>query len=340
MAVILSMDPTIAVPLLSTHGTATLLSRNGREVKVPLAPLLAGCTLVRSMVADSQLHPGIHGPLILSFTVNADILKSVGGILSVGESNVREENFEEVVQVLNSLGVVASLSQIKINNIEHEYAATSEENDNLEIEFEPISGEETHLSEGDINEDKVSSLKKCYVNLGEKFLCSVSSYNANKKGKEKTVNKRIHTDERPFTCEVCNLSFANSSNLRTHSRTHTGVKPYTCRICNSSFSQSCNLQSHVLIHTGEKPFKCKSCSYSSSRPSDLRKHNRIHTGEKPYTCKICSFSCSQPSGLTYHNRIHTREKPYTCKICGSSFSRPSSLRTHGKIHISEKNDSI
>ena len=48
------------------------------------------------MVADSHLHPGIHGPLVLSFTVGADVLVSVGDILEAGEANVKEGNIEEV----------------------------------------------------------------------------------------------------------------------------------------------------------------------------------------------------------------------------------------------------
>ena len=116
MAVILSRVQGLIVPLLSTHGTATLLSKDGGEVKVPLAPLLGASTLLRSTLDESHLHPGIHGPLILSFAVTADVLMSVRDLLSAGESNLLEENIEEVIQVLNSLGVGANLSQCRINN--------------------------------------------------------------------------------------------------------------------------------------------------------------------------------------------------------------------------------
>jgi len=98
MDVILTRDQALTIPLLSTYGTASLLSWDGQEVKVPLAPLLGGSTLVRSMVAESQLHPGLHGPLIFSFTVAADVLVSIGDILGMGECNVKEENVEEVKQ--------------------------------------------------------------------------------------------------------------------------------------------------------------------------------------------------------------------------------------------------
>ena len=144
MAVILSRKQALTVPLLSTYGTASFLSRDGQEVKVPLAPLLGGSNLVRSMVAESYLHPGIHGPLILSFTVAADVLASVGDMLSVGEAIVWEENIDEVTQILDLLGVKASLSQSR-NNRMYEDIATNEEEVKLEIVFEPMCDEETEL---------------------------------------------------------------------------------------------------------------------------------------------------------------------------------------------------
>ena len=76
MAFSLSLDQAFIVPLLSTYGKAALISRDGEEVKVPLAHLLGASPLVRSIVAESYLHPGIHGPLVLSFPVATDILGS------------------------------------------------------------------------------------------------------------------------------------------------------------------------------------------------------------------------------------------------------------------------
>merc|ERR1719369_138960 len=101
------------------------------------------------MVAESHLHPGLHGPLILSFTVAADVLASVGDMLGVGEAIVREENIDEVTQVLDILGVKASLSQSR-NNMMYEDIAINEEDIKLEIVFEPMCDEETELSDGNV----------------------------------------------------------------------------------------------------------------------------------------------------------------------------------------------
>ena len=101
MAFVLSRDQALSVPLLSTHGKASLLSKNGDEVKVPLAPLLGASSLIKALVADFHLHPGIHGPLIFSFSVNTDVLESVGNITYLfRKSNVKEENVEELKLIL------------------------------------------------------------------------------------------------------------------------------------------------------------------------------------------------------------------------------------------------
>jgi len=363
LTVILSRAPVLTVPLLSTYGTTTLLSRDGEEVKVPLAPLLGASPLVRSMVAESHLHPGTHGPLVLSFTVPADVLVSVGDMLGTGVSNVVEENIKEVVQVLNSLRVEANLSQIRINN-EYEYVPTNEEDIKQEdVVFEPANDKATSIggnvylatdnslnvatnvediiidtvldpasveessSDSDNDEAMDYSLKECYVNIEKVAVCS--------------PHQSCHsTVEKPYKCSICSYSCSSPSKLKRHRRTHFGQKPFTCKICNLSFSQNCNLRTHERIHTGEKPFTCKICNLSFSQKIILRHHERIHTGEKPYKCKICSFSCITSSDLKLHVRIHTGERPYTCKICNSSFSRSSTLRNHLRIHTGEKNRGV
>ena len=38
------------------------------------------------------------------------------------------------------------------------------------------------------------------------------------------------SSERPFQCQYCERSFANSSDRKKHQHVHTSDKPYTCRI--------------------------------------------------------------------------------------------------------------
>merc|ERR1712083_681864 len=95
-----------------------------------------------------------------------------------GESNVKEENIEEVKKVLNSLGVEAKLSHSKSHNIKHGYVVTNEneEDIDLEIMFDPISDKETNLRESDVNEANDSSLKECHENIEQTGECSDPTY--------------------------------------------------------------------------------------------------------------------------------------------------------------------
>jgi len=367
MAVILSRDHALTVPLLSTHGTATLLSKDNHEVKVPLAPLLGASTLVRSIVAESRLNPGIHGPLVLSVAVAGDVLGSVADMLGVGESNVKEENIEKVKQVLDSLGVEANLSQIR-KNIVYERTVTNEEDVELDRVRGLVSDEESDISEVDVTkakdilvgvkskpsqsrnnieyENHADDIKLEIVfepvsdEKSELSDCDEEYYTNREKIGERydqcyRVNENV-PDKTRINCNVCNYSTMSASHFKIHMSRHTGEKPYKCPICNYSCSSGSDLKKHSRAHTGEKPYKCAICNYSFSTSSDLKRPSRTHTGEKPYKCTICNFCCSQVHDLRKHKMTHTGEKPFKCKICDYSCSRAANLKEHQRIHTGEK----
>ncbi len=72
------------------------------------------------------------------------------------------------------------------------------------------------------------------------------------------------TEERPFKCEMCYMTFSQEDSFTRHKTIH-GVKPFRCDTCGKSFSQKNELTMHKRIHTGEKLYSCNTCKKALPR---------------------------------------------------------------------------
>ncbi|XP_059831236.1 B-cell lymphoma 6 protein-like isoform X1 [Hypanus sabinus] len=138
----------------------------------------------------------------------------------------------------------------------------------------------------------------------------------------------VHSDDKPYKCDMCHHAFRYKGNLASHKTIHTGEKPYRCNVCGAQFNRPANLKTHTRIHSGEKPYKCETCGARFVQVAHLRAHVLIHTGEKPYPCETCGTRFRHLQTLKSHIRIHTGEKPYHCEKCDLHFRHKSQLRLH------------
>ena len=88
----------------------------------------------------------------------------------------------------------------------------------------------------------------------------------------------IHsTQQKKFQCALCGFKFHFKPELNVHMRVHTNDLPYKCPICSMSFKQLNAMKRHALLeHETVEIYKCNNCSEKFKTLNELKTHRQQH----------------------------------------------------------------
>ena len=161
-------------------------------------------------------------------------------------------------------------------------------------------------SEGTVSEcsQVVVNINSSTSGLPPQRTCSVRKGNSHKHESGVIHPSELAPDQEAhkkntYSCNECNITFLQDSELTRHQRIHTGRKAYKCNICCQAFNDKSTLIVHQRNHTGEKPYKCDVCGHCFKQHTHLQYHRRVHTGEKPYKCDVCGKALVEKQGIQF-----------------------------------------
>ncbi|XP_071451728.1 zinc finger protein Xfin-like [Hetaerina americana] len=132
----------------------------------------------------------------------------------------------------------------------------------------------------------------------------------------RTSHPPSHLKQR-FMCSQCPVRCSTASGLRVHIRVHTGERPFSCQLCDATFKRHTALKTHMLaLHpvssespeenvTKESFVKCPNCSSLFRDRSNLVRHFlQVHRGLRRFVCGLCGSRYGQNQDLRRHLKSH------------------------------------
>lgn len=132
--------------------------------------------------------------------------------------------------------------------------------------------------------------------------------------------------KKAYQCRACCKCFNQMSELTTHERLHSFNKPFSCEQCGEAFMSQSSLSLHVnRAHefSIDRPIHCPLCDYSFSKQSDLNAHIYVHSDEYDdmFECPDCSELFDHLELFIEHMVMHEKRVETITAATKNSVSR-------------------
>lgn len=110
------------------------------------------------------------------------------------------------------------------------------------------------------------------------------------------------------SCSKCEFSTQDADRMERHyKQAHSDNRIYTCSVCNFNTMWNREFYKHMKLHFHGPPFHCnqEGCGWSGERIQQLILHQMVHTDERPFACSVCNMKFRTKYNLTTHMKSHT-----------------------------------
>ena len=134
-------------------------------------------------------------------------------------------------------------------------------------------------------------------------------------------------------CEVCKRQFSSRAYLKLHMRTHTNEKPFVCSECGLSYYAISSLNNHKrIIHTDFKQERkrnhvCHLCGKGFFEKKDLKVHSLSHIEVRNHLCTKCGSGFKSSDKLKIHMERHNMPN-VPCPHCNLLFTCRINMQKH------------
>lgn len=135
----------------------------------------------------------------------------------------------------------------------------------------------------------------------------------------------------PYICDRCSLLCSDLSMLKVHMRKHTNEKPFSCHVCNRRFAQKGNLNTHLAnVHSSHKQFICDICSKQFAQRKTLDKH-QIKCGKPSGEESLLHMNYPRQKEYTLSNQFHSKFTSFGNTVEGFPRATDHQMFKHNKI---------